>query len=211
MAKNFVSNKDESARMFKSDFLEGFSKIHWSVPLFIFVPVILFFLYRSVIEYQIFAGSILLYFIFGVFNWTFTEYFLHRFLFHLHPTSDFGRRINFMFHGVHHDYPQDSKRLVMVPIVSIPLATLFYFLFYYLIGPIMVAPFFAGFMAGYLGYDMIHYATHHFAFKNKLFLWLKQYHMRHHYMNPEKAFGVSSPIWDIVFRTEIPKKEPAME
>ena len=41
MAKKYVSNKDESARMFRSDFLEAFSHVHWTVPHIIFIPVIL--------------------------------------------------------------------------------------------------------------------------------------------------------------------------
>jgi 4-hydroxysphinganine ceramide fatty acyl 2-hydroxylase len=44
-------------------------------------------------------------------------------------SSKLGEKIHFIFHGVHHDYPSDSRRLVMPPSVSIPLAILFYFLF----------------------------------------------------------------------------------
>ena len=70
-----------------------------------------------------------------------------------------------------------------------------------------MAPFFVGFIAGYLFYDMTHYAVHHFNIRNKLWLALKKHHIRHHYENPGLGFGVSSPLWDEVIGTNFPKKE----
>ena len=86
-------------------------------------------LYLSIFDFKIGVLSIVGLVIFGLFIWTITEYLLHRFIFHLELKSKIGARIHFIFHGVHHDYPSDSRRLVMPPSVSIPLATLFYFLF----------------------------------------------------------------------------------
>ncbi len=199
MAKNFVSNKDETVQMFENPMLEKFTRIHYSVPLFIFVPVILFFLYRAIAELQLSAFRIAEYVGLGLFVWTFTEYALHRFVFHWMPPGKMGARIHFIFHGVHHDYPSDSKRLVMVPTVSIPLATLFFFLFKVIVGPVNVFPFFIGFIAGYLFYDMIHYALHHYNFKSKFWLNLKHHHMLHHYKDMDHGYGVTSKIWDYFF------------
>ncbi len=157
MAKNFISNKDETVRMFRSNFLEKFSRIHYTVPLYIFIPVILFFLYRSIFEFGLPVLRIIGLIPVGIFIWTLTEYILHRFVFHWMPPGKLGERLHFVFHGVHHDYPSDSKRLVMVPVGSIPLATLFYFRFYGLLGEQNVAPFFfwASFV-GYLFYEISH-------------------------------------------------------
>ena len=145
MSKNFVSNKDVTVRMFKSDFMESLSKVHPSVPLIIYLPVIGFFLYKS-LEFQISFGNILLLIAVGIFIWTFTEYTLHRFIFHFNFKSKFGKKLHFIFHGVHHDYPMDSRRLVMPPSVSVPLAVLFYFLFQAILGKVFVAPFFIVFI-----------------------------------------------------------------
>jgi sterol desaturase/sphingolipid hydroxylase (fatty acid hydroxylase superfamily) len=207
MAKKFVSNKDETVRMFKSDFMESLSRVHPSVPLIIFVPVILYMLYLSIFEFKIGVLSILGLIIFGLFIWTVTEYLLHRFVFHWELKGEIGARIHFIFHGVHHDYPSDSRRLVMPPSVSIPLATLFYFLFKFLIGDISVFPFFAGFLIGYLFYDISHYAIHHFNMHSKFWLAIKNHHIKHHYQDPDKGYGVSSPIWDYVFRTHYKREE----
>lgn len=206
MAKNFVSNKDETVRMFKNDFLESLSRVHPSVPLFIFVPIILFVLYLSVFSFQINVVSIVGLVIFGLFIWTITEYLLHRFIFHWELKSKIGAKIHFIFHGVHHDYPSDSRRLVMPPSVSIPLAALFYFLFKVLIGSILVLPFFAGFLIGYLFYDITHYAIHHFNMHSKFWLAIKNHHMKHHYQDSHKGYGVSSPIWDMIIGTNFPSK-----
>lgn len=207
MAKNFVSNKDETVRMFESDFMELFSRVHFTVPLYIYLPVVFYFLYRAVFLYELSAASIITLVILGIVIWSLTEYTLHRFIFHFEFRSEFGAKIHFIFHGVHHDYPNDSKRLVMPPSVSVPLAVLFYFLFIMILGTIYVAPFFVGFILGYLCYDMTHYAVHHFNMHNKFWLALKNHHMKHHYMDPAKGFGVSSPVWDEVMGTNFPRKE----
>lgn len=207
MAKNFVSNKDETVRMFKSDFMEMFSKVHFTVPLYIYIPLIALLIYLSIYVYSLSAVTILGYFFLGIFVWTFAEYILHRFAFHFHPNGDFGKRIMFIIHGVHHDYPSDSKRLVMPPSVSIPLAAIFYLIFWLIFGEVIVLPFFAGFVAGYLFYDMTHYATHHFNLHSKFWLAIKNHHMLHHFQNEDLGYGVSSPLWDIVFRTDFKKKK----
>jgi 4-hydroxysphinganine ceramide fatty acyl 2-hydroxylase len=191
--------------MFGSPVLEKLTRVHFTVPLFIFLPVIGYCLYKSIFVFQLSFLSILLYIVVGLGVWTLTEYVLHRFVFHWMPPGKFGERIHFIFHGVHHDYPSDSKRLVMVPTVSIPLATLFYFLFYFLLGAVNVAPFFIGFIGGYLFYDLSHYAMHHFNLKSKFWLELKHHHMIHHYKDDHNGFGVSSKFWDLIFRTTFKK------
>jgi 4-hydroxysphinganine ceramide fatty acyl 2-hydroxylase len=202
MPKNFISNKDETVRMFNNNLLEALSKVHFSVPLFVYIPVILAFLYRTVFLFEISFARILALIILGILVWSLTEYLLHRFIFHYVPNSEFGQRIHFIFHGVHHDYPSDSKRLVMPPSVSVPLAFLFFFLFKSIVGYIYVAPFMAGFLTGYLFYDMTHYAIHHFNMHNKFWLAIKNHHMRHHYQDPAKGFGVSSKVWDKIIGTD---------
>lgn len=211
MAKNFVSNKDETAVMFKnSPVLESLSRIHWSVPLYLYVPVVLFFLYKSVFLVHLSVFSIAILFVAGVITWTFTEYILHRYLFHAHLPGKIGERVSFIVHGVHHDYPKDSKRLVMVPTISVPLAFIFYGLFYLLLGNELSAPAFAGLVTGYLIYDMTHYAIHHYNTKNPYWLALRQHHSLHHYSESDRGFGVSTKLWDVVFQslfTKTIKKE----
>ncbi|SKB92877.1 sterol desaturase family protein [Dyadobacter psychrophilus] len=209
MAKNYVSNSTESSRMFKSNFLESLSKVHFSVPLFIFIPVIVCSSWKSLQPGGLVWYDFVLTVLGGLFVWTFTEYFMHRFVFHFSPKGKLMERIHFIFHGVHHDYPNDSKRLVMPPSVSIPLATGFYFLFAIFMDEFRVAAFFSGFMTGYLFYDMSHYALHHANFKSPFWKKLKKHHMQHHYADSEKGYGVSSDFWDKIFNTKDGKREKA--
>jgi 4-hydroxysphinganine ceramide fatty acyl 2-hydroxylase len=204
MAQRFVSNKNESVRMFESDFMEFFSHVHPVTPLVVYVPVIAFMLDLAVRQRDQPIGGVLGLFALGVLIWTLVEYTMHRWVFHYQPTSRWGKQLHFLLHGVHHDYPKDASRLVMPPIVSIPLALFFYGLFLLVFGRIAPATY-AGFLGGYLFYDMVHYATHHFSMKRGVWLFLKKYHMRHHYDDDHVGYGVSSPLWDCVFGTRAPR------
>jgi len=194
--------------MFKNDMLEALSKVHYLVPVFIFMPVILFCIYWSFFKLAIGILPFIGYFALGLFVWTFTEYVMHRFVFHYAPPDKpWAQRLHFIFHGVHHDYPSDAKRLVLPPSVSIPLATGFYFLFRAILPVGTVFAFFPGFILGYLFYDMTHYAIHHFNFKGNIWKKIKQHHMLHHYQDPDLGYGVSSPLWDKIFDSDFLNKK----
>ncbi|HLT87528.1 MAG TPA: sterol desaturase family protein [Sphingobacterium sp.] len=208
MAKKlYVSNATESSRMFKNNFLESLTKVHYSVPLIFWIPVICYFIYKAYAKGEMSVGNITLYYFAGLAFWTLAEYILHRWVFHYHPTSNWGKRIHFIFHGVHHDYPKDRLRLVMPLSASIPLAAIIYFIFSLFLPEFILAAFFAGFLFGYLIYDECHYAMHHANFKSGLFKKIKDHHMLHHYSDPERGFGVSSAIWDVIFDSGFKKKE----
>lgn len=204
----FVSAKDESPRMFENDVMDYFSRAHpMSVPI-IFVPIISYFIYSALVLEHVtwtqFAGLFAL----GIIIWSLFEYVMHRYLFHLQIDSDWGRRMHFMIHGCHHDYPNDSMRLVIPNIASIVLAVMVYWLFYAIIvlgiGATVGAlhAFYASFVFGYLVYDMMHYATHYAKFKNKWFREIQRNHLDHHYVDHDRGFGLSNVFWDRVFGTE---------
>ena len=200
MGRPYVSTKDESVRMFRSDFMEFCSHVHPAVPMVLYLPVIGWMLYAAFFRNHLSVVAVAGLFALGVLSWTLLEYIIHRYVFHYEPKSRLGKRLHFIIHGVHHDYPNDSRRLVMPPSVSIPLAVLFWVLFAVIFGRFAPA-ISAGFGFGYVCYDSIHYATHHFAMKRGIGLWLKHYHLRHHYKDDHAGYGVSSPLWDYVFRT----------
>ncbi|MFQ5605441.1 MAG: sterol desaturase family protein [bacterium] len=206
MAKSYVSNKDESIPLFKNKWLDKFTYVHPTVPVILYLPVIAFFMRRGLVANDFTVAAIVGLFAGGFLLWTLTEYLMHRFVFHFEPKSHWGQYLHHLMHGVHHDYPNDSRRLVMPPVVSIPLAFFFYGLFTVLIPAVYLPVLFSGFVFGYVCYDVIHYATHHFPMKGRIGLWLKHHHIRHHYQNPELGYGVSSPLWDVVFGTTFPEK-----
>jgi sterol desaturase/sphingolipid hydroxylase (fatty acid hydroxylase superfamily) len=192
--------------------MEALSKVHWSVPLFIFIPLILFFFYLVIFTTQAAWWFILLWYAIGLLVWTITEYLLHRFVFHYHPKTTVGKRVFWIFHGVHHDYPNDKMRLVMPPSVSLPLGTVFFFLFRWIFSytaqPLEhLYAFFPGFLTGYLIYDMTHYALHHLNAQPNWIKRMKKHHMIHHYQEPERGFGVSSALWDNIFGSNFSKRK----
>jgi len=186
--------------MFDSAFLNLFSRVHPAVPALVFVPVVVAMEWLGASR-GLGAGTLVLLTLGGVGIWTLTEYWLHRLVFHWEPDNEFGHRMHFIIHGVHHDHPNDKLRLVMPPAVSIPLAALFYVAFHLVFGSPEAFPLFAGFIGGYLIYDYTHYYVHHFVPKSETGKKLREQHMRHHFQDHRYGFGVSSPIWDAVFRT----------
>ncbi len=137
----------------------------------------------------------------GYVVWTLTEYWLHRIVFHFEPDEGFGRRLHWIIHGVHHDHPNDPLRLVMPPSASIPLALLFIGLFQLLLPTDVAWALTVGFLGGYLGYDMTHYYVHHRRPKGPIGRRLRELHMRHHFQDHTRGYGVSAPWWDRVFGT----------
>jgi len=193
-----------SPPLFKSEFLNFFSRVHPAVPAVVFVPVVVAMEWLG-IDRGYGALSLIGLTLAGIGIWTLTEYWLHRLVFHWEPDNAFGRRMHFIIHGIHHDHPNDKMRLVMPPSVSIPLAALFFAAFWLIFGSPAAFPLFGGFIFGYLAYDYTHYYVHHFVPKSDLGKRLREQHMRHHFQDHRFGYGVSSPLWDAVFRT-LPRK-----
>jgi dihydroceramide fatty acyl 2-hydroxylase len=199
---------EDTCRMFESDFLERFSRIHPATVFVVWIPFALFFLTRSALRHDVGVTGIAGAFLGGLFTWTFAEYVLHRWVFHWTNETAWGKRVHFLLHGVHHQCPKDSDRLVMPLLTSAPLAVIFYSLFYFTMGRAVGEPFFAGFVIGYLFYDGTHYFVHHFTPTSRWGKFLRRHHLTHHFADHDGGFGVSSPLWDHVFRTLPSKKKP---
>src|SRR4051794_30689986 len=185
--------------MFESDLLDRLSRVHPAVVPIIFVPAITIFFALGGPDVS--SGGAVGLVLAGWLFWTLTEYWIHRLVFHFEPDSGPGARFHWIIHGVHHDHPNDPLRLVMPPSVSIPLALAFWGLFVLVLGSPWAHVFAAGFLAGYLMYDMTHYHVHHHRPRTKLGKLVRELHMRHHFQDDTKGFGVSAPFWDYVFGT----------
>jgi dihydroceramide fatty acyl 2-hydroxylase len=187
-----------SPKMFESDFLDFFTRVHPAVPVVLFGPAIVVLAVLGVDGVGAWAPA---WIAGGYLFWTLTEYWLHRVVFHFEPDHPLGRRFHFIIHGVHHDHPNDRLRLVMPPSASIPLAALFLLAFWAVLGPGEWQAFAAGFLGGYLAYDMLHFHVHHHKPTTKAGRKLRELHMRHHFQDGDRGFGVSAPWWDHVFGT----------
>lgn len=188
-----------SPPIFATPTLDRFTRVHPAVPPLIFLPAIAGFAALALQRQG--TGAVVVEIAGGYVVWTLAEYWLHRVVFHFEPDHGVGARLHWMVHGVHHDHPNDPRRLVMPPILSIPLASMFVGVFVLALGTNRAWGVCVGFFAGYLAYDMIHYALHHAHPKNRVGRWMRELHMRHHFEDDERGFGVSVPYWDVVFGT----------
>jgi sterol desaturase/sphingolipid hydroxylase (fatty acid hydroxylase superfamily) len=196
--------RPKSIAVFESTFVDRFfaralpiSPIFWVGPVLIVTAVrVAHGPMRGTVAMLLFAA--------GWLAWSFLEYLLHRFIFHMGARTPSERLRAFMLHGYHHEFPDDPMRLVAPPLMSWPIGIAVAALLYALIGPPHWLPMFAGMATGYLAYDWIHYYTHHFHPRRGIGKWLRSYHMLHHFQDRESRFGVSSPLWDLVFGTYKP-------
>lgn len=204
MTYKTINNKGQ-AKIFKNQHLEMLTKTRPWVIFSIYIPVSIFFVVYPWLQFHYSVKLIAVIFFTAMISWTLFEYLVHRFLFHFEASSSIGKRLVYIFHENHHDFPRDKSRLFMPPAPSILMALVVFFLFYGISllisgsgGYAMV--FFSGFISGYLIYISIHFAIHSYAPPKYLRILWRNHHL-HHYKYPDKAFGVSSILWDKLFGT----------
>jgi sterol desaturase/sphingolipid hydroxylase (fatty acid hydroxylase superfamily) len=188
-----------SPPIFESRLLDTLSRVHPAVPVIIFLPAIAGMAAWGLSSLGVL--TVLALAVAGYALWTLFEYWLHRIVFHFEPEDGLGARVHWIIHGVHHDHPNDPLRLVMPPAVSVPLAAAVFGVLYLMFGSRYAPAIGAGFFTGYLIYDMMHYYLHHFRPHGRLGRMLRERHMRHHFQDDTRGFGISAPYWDEVFRT----------
>lgn len=127
-------------------------------------------------------------FLLGLLTWSLVEYVLHRYLLHhLYPGDHLSG---------HHKTPTDYT------IGPSWLSVAGYFFAF--LGVVAVAGawvFYLGVVVGFVFYAVMHRLCHHRLSDNWLLRKLRRNHNVHHFKDEDANFGVSSPLWDIVFGT----------
>ncbi len=198
--KSYVSNENVSVPIFQNKFLDSLTRTHIAVPVSLFFAYAAGLIWWTKSATALSNAQILGLFGGGLLFFTLVEYLVHRYVYHIAPTTESRRKFQWTMHGVHHDYPKDKSRLAMPPVLSVVIGTVLLGIFRLLLGQYAFS-FLAGFMVGYALYLTIHYSVHIFKMpKNFLkVLWIN--HAIHHYSKDDVMFGVSSPLWDYVFGT----------
>jgi len=209
-------------RLFDTDLFEGFSRNPWwRIPM-VWIPVCIYLMYYGLTfdypehsamdKYLITSNSTFSIFaviaslLCGGFIWSLAEYGLHRGVFHFDdplPDNKYALYLHFIIHGIHHMIPMDPDRLVFPPtlggiVYSILFPTITWIFpgnFGRMIG--------VGFIIGYMCYDMTHIYIHHCQPFIGHLKEMKKYHNKHHYVDGNKGFGITSKVWDKVFGTEL--------
>src|SRR3954468_13249976 len=117
-----------SPAMFRSRTLDSLTRVHPAVPPLLYGPAILVLATVSLRSGDLDTAAAGL--AAGYVLWTLVEYWIHRTVFHFEPENGLGARLHWMVHGVHHDHPNDPRRLVLPPALSIPFALLFLWAFW---------------------------------------------------------------------------------
>jgi sterol desaturase/sphingolipid hydroxylase (fatty acid hydroxylase superfamily) len=187
-------------RLFENPLLEWLTRTHIAVPLVVFFIYASVLLFWSVTHTNLSAGITIIMFCVGLIAFTWVEYMVHRYLFHMGTSTERRAKMQYTMHGVHHEYPKDKERLAMPPVLSISIATMLLFLFRLVLGD-LVFSFLPGFLVGYALYLAVHYMVHAYPPpKNFLkILWVN--HSVHHYKDGKAVYGVSTPLWDYVYGT----------
>ena len=191
-------------RVFQNPILEKLTHTHIAYPLTIFYGVGAVLLAYTIYFGILGPGASILLFVAGFLSFTLVEYLIHRYTFHMEADTPKKERLQYVLHGAHHDFPKDKTRLAMPPLVSIVLAATFFLFYRILLGEYGI-PFTGGFVAGYASYLCVHYSVHAFPTPKNILRRLWIHHALHHYQQPNAAYGVSSPLWDIFFKT-MPEK-----
>lgn len=200
MNENVAPKNKGTRQLFKNPVLEKLSRTHISIPLIIFFLYSSGLLYWSVKHTSLSAALTVGMFFLGLLTFTLVEYMVHRYVFHMHTYTRLRAKIQYIMHGVHHEFPKDKDRLAMPPLLSVTVATILLLLFRVALGD-LVFSFLPGFLTGYAAYLSVHYMVHIYQPPKNFLkaLWIN--HGVHHYRDGDTVFGVSSPLWDYVFGT----------
>lgn len=203
--QDFTPQKYGSANLFRSRVLDLLTRTSpWIIlPLDFFMIGLIIFIGIQYLQIEL-AHSWWFYPL-GIFTWSLIEYVIHRFAFHFESKSEGGKRVVYAIHLIHHHYPNDEQRLFQPPLVNILLAVVFLGGGYLILGKNAFI-FIPGIINGYILYSFIHYSIHTFKPPFKFLQPLWRHHHLHHHRFHTKAFGVSSPFWDLIFGTMPPKE-----
>lgn len=193
-------------QLFKNQWLERLTRTHIAVPLIIFFSYAAVLLYWNIVNTSLQPVTTITLFLVGFISFTWVEYMVHRYVFHMKVYTEARARLQYTMHGVHHEFPKDKDRLAMPPLLSITIGTVLLLIFKVLMGDFVFA-FLPGFMVGYASYLAVHYMVHAYTPPKNFLraLWIN--HSVHHYKDGEVVFGVSSPLWDYVYGTMGKKAE----
>jgi 4-hydroxysphinganine ceramide fatty acyl 2-hydroxylase len=132
-----------------------------------------------------------------------SEYGMHRFAFHAPPLPwPLLRKLQHRLHYDHHVEPNRLDLLFLPLWFLVPNLAVAAALVALLFGTSAVFSALLGMMLAILHYEWVHYVAHiPYQPRTRFGRWIKQYHLRHHFVSEKHWFGVSNPALDGVFRT----------
>jgi 4-hydroxysphinganine ceramide fatty acyl 2-hydroxylase len=132
-----------------------------------------------------------------------SEYGMHRFAFHAPPLSwPLARKLQHRLHYDHHVEPGRLDLLFLPIWFLVPNLLVATGLLALIVGAEASLSALFGMMLAILHYEWVHYVAHiPYNPRTRLGRWIKQYHLRHHFISEKHWFGVSNPTLDRLFGT----------
>jgi hypothetical protein len=156
-------------------------------------------------------------FVAGALTWSASEYAIHRFIGHgakRAPATGWSQLTPQGFaagfneeHLAHHTDPMyfaPAKKKAIAAVVATSALTAVGSV---VLGPRRAASYALGFTTMYLTYEFLHRRIHTHPPRTRYGRWLRRHHLFHHYKSPRNNHGVTSPLWDHVFRTHLDPAE----
>lgn len=135
--------------------------------------------------------------------WSFSEYIMHRFVGHKKGSKQAFAKEHIRHHATAGYFTPMPKKIWLSARVLIPMWLVAALVF----GPIVGTSWIAGFTCSYITYETTHYVFHTYPPRTRVGAWLRKHHFWHHYHNPNRNHGVTSPIWDFAFGTRVPAEK----
>ena len=176
------------------------AKNPWTVLYFVLPYLILSLVLASSYRYTII--EVITSLVLSLLYWSFAEYIIHRYFFHLNTRF---KTLNYMigsFHLYHHKNPDDLQVINSGWFTALFGLFLHGSIFYLITGSMKYTySLIAGTLIVYYYYEWIHYLVHQKVYESGIMKYYQDFHLTHH-VKPKKNFGQITPIWDYVFNTQ---------
>jgi sterol desaturase/sphingolipid hydroxylase (fatty acid hydroxylase superfamily) len=134
----------------------------------------------------------------GVLTWTWLEYALHRWFGHDARTRPNAFESEHTRHHAEGDYFAATIKKVFIAVATLGISTV---VASWIAGPELGVAYAAGLTGFYAFYEFVHRRAHTHRPINAYGRWLRRHHFTHHFSDPRRNLGVTSPLWDFVFQT----------
>lgn len=138
----------------------------------------------------------------GLFIWSLAEYVFHRFAFHNNRLGSKARKFLVYNHLKHHRHPENTKNLFLPLRLTLPIAILVCLVVSLLFSFPFTTFVLIGLFIGLAYYEFVHYQAHNRMYNVWPLNYLTRRHLKHHYENEDRMFGVTSPLFDWMFKTK---------
>jgi hypothetical protein len=128
----------------------------------------------------------------GLLSWSFVEYGIHGMLSHRFRTPVSP------IHWSHHRTP---AAVFTSPLAWVPSFAAVFGVGAWLAGAGIAAAFTLGLFSGFARYEYVHWRIHFRSPRSRRQALLRSHHLAHHFVNPLAYHGVTTRLWDHVFRS----------